>query len=159
MSKPILTQSRLRELLDYNPETGVFTWKVSTSNRIRAGQKAGATGQSGYQSIQIDRKLYLLHRLAWLYQTGSWPQKYIDHKDGDKTNNKYANLRDVTHSQNLQNQKIRFSFSGTFPHGPKYRAKITVDKTVHLLGTFPTVEEAHAAYLTAKHQFHGIYAR
>jgi len=104
--------ARLTELLDYNPETGLFTWKV-TAGKGLAGMAAGSVRRhktcSHYTTIDIgvDGKLYRAHRLAWLYVHGDLPDKEIDHIDGDGTNNRIANLRLATHKQNGENVKLR----------------------------------------------------
>lgn len=154
-----ITQARLKELLNYEPDTGVFTWRVSPSNRVAAGSKAGAPGSSGYWSIQIARKLHLSHRLAWLFMTGLQPTNCVDHINGKRADNRFSNLREATHCQNLQNQKVRSPFTGVHLHGRGWRAKITANRAIHILGTFATHAEAHAAYLAAKQQLHGEYAR
>lgn len=109
-----LTQERLKELLHYDPETGVFTWRVSRGTRA-AGSEAGCVTSNHEQKkharrpyvrkdIRVERKLYLAHRLAWLYMTGAWPPEQIDHIDGDALNNRFDNLRAVTHAQNHLNR-------------------------------------------------------
>ncbi len=100
-----LTQERLKEVLHYDPETGVFTWKVRTSKRVRIGDRAGYFGT--YVFIRLLGELYRAHRLAWLYAYGTWPTKDIDHWDRNKHNNSLANLREVTVSENLFNIGVR----------------------------------------------------
>jgi hypothetical protein len=93
--------SRLRELIDYNPDTGVFLWKLKPSNRC--SKRAGSVTQNGYRSIRVDNKAYLEHRLAWLYFYGYMPENYIDHINRDKTDNRIDNLREVSMMCNLRN--------------------------------------------------------
>lgn len=96
-----LTQKRLKELLHYDPETGLFTWKSGASRRVRVGDVAGYLGM--YVFIRIQGVLYRAHRLAWLYMHGSWPKSDIDHWDRNKHNNAIANLREASDSENLFN--------------------------------------------------------
>jgi len=98
---------RVRELLSYCPETGIFKWKKSTSNRTLVGNKAGSPNNKGYIEIKIDGKRYKAHRLAWFYVYGEDPlQSEIDHKDQIKSNNSMANLRLATRKQNNENIPI-----------------------------------------------------
>lgn len=109
----LLTQSRLKEVLEYNPSTGVFIWikKTHPSVRIEIGQIAGSIRPDGYNQIMIDCYPRLAHRLAWLYVYGSFPEKegknFIDHIDGNRANNAIENLKEVSQSQNNRNAQIR----------------------------------------------------
>lgn len=115
------TQTYLKEILDYNPDTGVFTWKVRDKKYFKnegsykiwntrfSGKIAGSikTNKDGYRYLQItiNKKLYLAHRLAWLYVYGVWPKNQIDHINGCSLDNRIHNLRDVTNQVNSCNQK------------------------------------------------------
>lgn len=156
VDKPHITQTRLKELLDYNEETGVFTWRVSTSNRAKVGQVAGWLSPHGYIQIRLDGRLYAAHRLAWFYVTGECDMARVDHKDHNPRNNRFNNLRSATASQNLQNIAIRVDNRSGFT-GVKWRndrrrwsASLTVRGKVMMLGCYGTAEEAFAAYLSAK---------
>jgi len=108
--RPPLTAARLRELLTYEPETGIFrcsTDRVGKGCKLKAGMKVGGPHNKGYWCIRIDGRSYLAHRLAWLYVTGQWPTESVDHRDRNKMNNAWANLRDVTHTVNMQNNGAR----------------------------------------------------
>jgi hypothetical protein len=94
-----LTAERLREILGYDPETGLFTRLVRTG-RIRAGEVAGTAHSRGYRSIVIDGRVYLSHRLAWLYVHGEWPPEQIDHINRNRADNRLVNLRAAKQSQN-----------------------------------------------------------
>lgn len=134
-----LTQEYLKSILFYDPETGLFVWLKSLSNRAKIGTPAGTLRSNGYLKTNIDGQLYYNHRLAWLYMTGEWPAYNIDHINGIKDNNEWKNLREATHSQNNKNRAA-------------YGA--TQDKNIYLtkgkytvrvcLGTYPTKEEAIA---------------
>ena len=99
----MLTQKELKELLHYNPETGVFTWLVS-EKKVKVGHSAGYVCKTtGYVEIRLCKK-FKAHRLAWLYMTGEWPRKGIDHINGIKDDNRWVNLREATQRQNLYNK-------------------------------------------------------
>lgn len=156
--KTKLTADRLRELLDYNPETGLLTWRV-TRAKGKKGAVAGGRDALGYVKIGIDGSDYRGHRLAWLHYYGEWPRDMLDHIDGDVTNNAIVNLRDVDTSVNQQNQRKaqRTNKSGLIGVSRKEKcsvARIKVGGEVRYLGAFGTDEEAHAAYLNAKRQLH-----
>lgn len=158
----VLTVGILRQLLDYDPATGVFTWKV-TRPRATAGSVAGSISEKGYRIIGLCGRLYKAHRLAWLYMRGEWPVDQIDHINGIKDDNRIANLRDVTNRVNAQNLKGPRSdntsgFLGVrsqkTPKARKWTAKIVVDgRHVHL-GYFPTPVAAHEAYLSVRRRFY-----
>ena len=102
-----LAQTRLRELLHYEPTTGIFTRRVTTSSNAKAGDAAGCLKSDGYIYICVDRKQYLAHRLAYLYMVGDWPPNMIDHRDNCKHNNVWTNLRPATSSENLLNSSAQ----------------------------------------------------
>lgn len=108
MKNSKVTQARLRELFEYSPDTGVFTRKVGVKG-YAAGSVAGTDNGHGYIRIRVDGVFYLAHRLAWLYVTGGWPNGEIDHRDRDRSNNRFENLRDVDRSTNLINTSCRAS--------------------------------------------------
>ena len=155
----MLTQDRLRQILHYDPDTGVFT-RIKKQTGVRQGAIAGSLSKEGYLVTSVDCKVYKCHRLAWLYMTGSWPANHIDHKDGNKANNRFYNLRDVTKSQNMQNQRKAQAHNkatqllGVYKNGVNFAARIWHNNTRVYLGTFATKEEAHAAYLAAKRLLH-----
>lgn len=154
-----LTQAKLKELLRYEPLTGLFTWLVQKSNRVCVGGVAGVINDRGYIQIKIDGSAYKAHRLAWLYMTGAWPQLEIDHKNGIRNDNKWRNLRDVTRFINHQNQRKaqrhnKTGFLGVTQRGKHFPATITVNKKSCSLGTYLTPELAHEAYLKAKRELH-----
>jgi len=147
----MLTQARLKELLHYCPDTGVFTWRVSPSKKIRIGQKAGcvtAGKRTSYCVIRLDKALYKAHRLAWLYSYGGWPNGMIDHNDGDGLNNKLSNLSDTDSSGNNLNLPRRLDNSsgyigvGLHAASGKYRARVCRNGARISLGLFNTSEEA-----------------
>lgn len=156
-----LTQFRLRQLVHYDPETGVFKWRKATSNRVKAGGVAHSLCSNGYVRIGIDGRRYHAHRLAWLYVFGSWPAHQIDHLNGQRSDNRIANLRAVTRALNTQNQQRAHADSASGLLGVtydksrgKYQAKIYAEGRHRHLGRFATPEAAHAAYLKAKRTLH-----
>lgn len=154
----LLTAARLRELVSYDPLTGIFTNRVTNGRRI-AGQAAGSTDALGYVKMKVDRKQYKAHRLAWLYVYDKWPEQHIDHIDGNPSNNRIANLRDVSVSVNLQNRKRapahnKSGLLGVWVHRERFISFIKTMGVRQYLGTFDTPEEAHAAYLSAKRANH-----
>lgn len=160
MAKADLTAQRLRELLHYDPETGVLTRAVSTSCRARAGAVAGCINASGYRQIGFNKTLFYAHRLVWLYVHGEWPKGHIDHIDGDKTNNRLNNLRDASGFVNSQNRRCASSnsahgFLGVTKNKRRWSARIFANGTQIHLGTFDSPEEASATYVAAKRIEHG----
>lgn len=156
----MLTQDRLKELLDYDEHTGIFTWIVSRG-KCKAGSVAGIIHPSGYILIGVCWKKYLAHRLAWAFAFGEFPSKDLDHKDGNRSNNAISNLREATRSENKQNMHIARIGNSTGLLGAsydkqknKYRAQICVNGKRKYIGLFETAKEAHAAYLSAKRYMH-----
>lgn len=159
MSKTDLTAERLRELLHYDAETGVFRWRVDRSIKTKAGAVAGNPQRSGHLRIGIDRREHQAHRLAWLYVTGKHPDHQIDHINGDPRDNRFANLRDVPVAVNIQNQRKprrdnASGFLGVSPWKNRWQAHICVFGKRQYLGQFETPEAAHSAYLVAKREMH-----
>lgn len=152
-----LTQRQLKELLTYNPISGLFRWNEKGSGR-KLDRLAGGLS-NGYLSILIDLKPYYAHRLAWLYMTGNWPKNQIDHKDHDKTNNSFSNLRDVKPQQNsknmVRNKNNKSGATGISWHKPtsKWRVEIHVDGKSNHLGLFDNPLDALAARRSAENKY------
>ncbi len=155
----MLTQTRLKEVFDYDPSTGVFTRRLKQTG-VKQGSVSGSLSSQGYLITSIDRKNYTCHRLAWLYMTGSWPQGQIDHINGQRNDNRFNNLRDVTQKQNMENQRKAHRRNkstgvlGTWKNGSGYTARISHNNSKIYLGTFKTLAEAQAAYVAAKRALH-----
>lgn len=150
---------RVRELLAYDPDTGVFTWRVSRGWNAKAGSVAGRIDGRGYAVIRIDSIEMNAHRIAWAYVYGAVPEAFIDHINGVRSDNRIVNLRLATHSENQQNQRAARSNSKTGYLGvrqfrDKFRAGISVNgKFIHL-GLFKDPYSAHQAYIEAKRVHH-----
>lgn len=160
-----LTVERLKQVLHYDMDTGVFTWvqKTHKNFRVPVGSVAGSVGNRGYVAIWVDRHLYLAHRLAWFYMTGEWPVALIDHDDTDKSNNRWTNLRPASNSQNKANGK-KYADGARLPKGvtrvgDKYRSQIVFNYQHKHLGYFDTPEAAHSAYMAEAIKVHGDFAR
>lgn len=156
---------RLRSSLDYNPDTGVFLWKISPVNSVSVGSRAGTLRLDGYRAISIDRRQHLEHVLAWLYMTGSYSDTEIDHINIDKADNKWANLRSATLSQNRLNVPRRrdntSGFKGVSYHKAtkSYSARIQIDGKRIELGRRRTAGEAAILYADACATHPGGYTR
>ncbi len=156
MSK--LDSTRLRELLEYNPDTGVFTSRVKRAH-TPIGKVLGTRHIEGYVWMGIEGSSYLAHRLAWLYMTGAWPPASIDHRNGNRADNRWENLRPATSAENAQNQsrpQKNNPYLGVCwePSCNKWKARIRVNGVEKYLGVFATAEEARDAYLAAKKEIH-----
>jgi hypothetical protein len=155
----MITADHIRSILDYDPATGVFIWKAHKHRHDLIGKKAGSPTNTGYWAIAINNEKRLAHRLAWLYITGKWPFGHIDHIDGDKQNNSFDNLREVTRFGNLQNMRLptkanKVGFLGVSAHQGKWRVQIMTNGQRIRESGFNTPEEAHKRYLTLKRLYH-----
>lgn len=152
-----LTQSKLKEFLQYDPESGIFTWLKSPGNRIKAGDSAGSKRRNGYLNLRLG-KTYLAHRLAFLFMTGEFP-KMVDHINGCKSDNRWVNLREVDTSENGKNAPIPITNkSGVIgvrwrKEMKKWVAKIKVNQRDYHLGYFSELADAAAARTRAEKDF------
>jgi hypothetical protein len=154
-----VTAERLRDALDYDPDTGWFTWRA-TRGRAKAGARAGRLNANGYWEIGVDGRLHQAHRLAWLYVHGAWPADQIDHVNGVRDDNRIANLREATAAQNLQNLPMRRTNTSGFIGASwsrrtgRWLAQIKVGGKARNLGLYDTAQAAHEAYVAAKAELH-----
>jgi hypothetical protein len=161
----MITQRRLRDLLSYDPETGIFRWRVSRG-KAKSGAVAGSINKStGYRIIMLFGRRYKAHRLAWFYMKGEWPVDKIDHRNTIRNDNRFKNLREATAAGNQHNsgrrRNNRSGYKGVdFKAGcGKWRAAITVNSRQMHLGYFTDIDAAAAAYAAAAAQYHGEFAR
>ena len=154
-------RARLIELLAYEPETGIFTWRKRRGGRALAGTKAGVLRSDGYVSITIDFKKIMAHRLAWLMVNGVEPPDQLDHINGVRSDNRIHNLRPATGSQNQQNigraksnNLLGLLGVSYHPQSGKFRGRIKVNGRVIHCGLHDTPEGAHAAYMAQKRISH-----
>lgn len=159
-----LTFERANEALSYDPDIGIFRWKImANNNSVRVGNIAGNLIGCGYWKIALDGHGYLAHRLAWLMTKGEWPQGQIDHINRTRSDNRWENLRCCTQPQNSANSKARSTnktgFKGVYYHkaGKRYAASICHQGTNFYLGLFDTPEAAHAAYCMKAAELHGEF--
>ncbi len=155
-----ISHARLLQLLSYDPETGIFTWRVRTSNRIKVGARAGSRHVGGYTEIGVDGFRYLAHRLAWFYVHKEWPVDEIDHRNGVRTDNRISNIRPATQAENNQNHRgpssknMYSGIIGAHKCRDRWAARISVNGYPRHIGVYATAEEAHVAYVEAKQQLH-----
>ena len=156
----MITADHLRKILSYDATTGIFLWRISPRlGAIYPGDRAGTRHHNGYTLIKINKKKYIASRLAWLYITGKWPHGQMDHINGNRSDDRLSNIRDVSALLNAQNRRIPWKSKelkvvGVYRHRDKYRALIRANGKQRHLGIFITKEEAQTAYLEAKRKFH-----
>lgn len=162
--KPELPIEFLRAFLSYDPETGVLTWKWSRA-RAKRGSVAGTIGDDGYVRIGLTedgyKGQYRAHRIAWAMMTGEWPKWEIDHRDLNRSNNAWANLRLATPAENCSNGRARSDHKkGAYRRSNgKWSSQIRINHVTYWLGTYDTEEEAHRAYCKEAYKVRGEFAR
>jgi hypothetical protein len=161
-----LDAATLRRLLAYDPETGIFTWLRPTAQRNSPGDVANAKPNSdGYEHISIGKVSFKVHRLAWLYVHGEWPDRQIDHINGVRHDNRLCNLRLAERNENAKNRKLnannKSGHKGVYWHSSngKWHACIRSDGQRHNLGFFDCVEDAARAYKLASERLHREFRR
>jgi hypothetical protein len=161
----MLTPARLRELLDYDPATGRFTWRNKWRKGMnRSGLIAGSSRNNGRRAIRIDGADYLASRLAMLWITGHWPKQMMDHINGNPGDDRWCNLREVNGWQHNANSKARGQscpLKGVYFEQRSQRYASQIKKHGHgiWVGYFDTAEEAHAAYRRAARKLFGQFTR
>jgi hypothetical protein len=173
MAERQLTQEYVRSLFEYDPETGVLTWKERPIEHFKSSRarniwnarfawKIAGTMSDGYVQICIHGALYYGHRLAWFYVHGEWPEHGIDHKDRSRNHNRMDNLRDATQADNVCNASLSkrntSGCKGVWAHGKRWVAQIARNKKRFHLGVFDTKEEASNAYQQAAATLFGEFA-
>jgi len=159
---------KIREYLDYDLDTGVFRWKHRANaeprwNTKNSGNIAGSKHNGGYTHIGVEGVKYLAHHLAWVHVTGEWPSSFIDHKNLNKTDNRFENLRLASFRENSFNISVRKNSKSGF-RGVCFKkqmrgwvAQITKDKRTEYLGTFDVPEKAAAVYAKRAQELYGTY--
>lgn len=164
-----ITYSRLIEVMDYDPQSGLMKWRVANGRRAVIGAEVGTLMEKGYRRVVVDKEFYMVHHLIWLYMTQEWPQNQIDHINGRRDDNRFCNLREASGSQNAWNSKKPATNTSGYK-GVSYRkdrsktarpwmAYIRVNGRKMHLGFYRTAEEAHAAYCAAAIKHYGEFAR
>lgn len=170
---PEMTAEYLWSLVEYDPLTGIMKWLCDRSGRRLRGMEVGCIRPDGYRHVKIDRKMYLVHRLAWLYVHGRWPMRFIDHKSTIRSENWIDNLRECTRSQNGANRgaqlnnaaEVKGVHAVTWSNGKvMWKAQIYVTKeggkkVGEYLGCYPTKEEAGEVYAHRASEIFGQFAR
>jgi hypothetical protein len=153
-----LSIERLRQVLRYEPDTGIFYWIKRRTHKNKLGKNASIVRSHGYLNICIDSQYYYTHRLAWFYVHGEWPE-VIDHINADITDNRIENLRSVAQGVNLQNmRKVRkdnkSGLMGARQTSCGFQTSVKINGEKHYLGHYKTAEEAHNVYMKAKRELH-----
>lgn len=159
----MVTQERLKEILDYDPETGIFTWRETRGNRARGSQAGNLCRTNGYVGIGVDGKLLKAHRLAWLWMTGTFPAGDIDHKDLCRSNNRWENLREATKITNGANRGLeRHNTSGVkgvswHAKSNKWQAQMVHSKKTYFLGYHADISMAALAVRLKREELCGVF--
>jgi hypothetical protein len=156
-----ISDQELMGVLRYDRDTGIIYWAIR-SGRSKPGNVAGTVKTDGYIQIRACGGQHYAHRIAWLFEHGKWPDGHIDHIDGDPTNNRISNLRDVSIGMNMENQRhahVSNKSSGLLgvsfdKQTGRWMAKISVSNKTKNLGRFSDQNKAHEAYVAAKRQLH-----
>lgn len=159
----MITQSELKELLDYNPETGIFTWLCNRGMNKRKGKAAGSKFLTGYILIKINNIFYCAHRLAWLYVNGHDPKEFIDHINRIKDDNRLCNLREASRVENGYNRKLSINNKSGIKgitwcsHYKKWLARINVNGIRKFIGYFENINDAEISIIESRKKYHGEF--
>lgn len=157
----MLTQAELKSYLHYNPETGIFTWAKRTSKSVCIGEIAGNTSFYGYIEIRLLGKLYKAHRLAWLYVYGKLPSGDIDHINRIRNDNRIENIRDIPHSLNIINQKLKTNNTSGIrgvswdKSRNKWEVKLYINGKSKSLGRFDSLIDAKNKHTSVFNELYG----
>jgi hypothetical protein len=160
-----ISHAELLRVLNYFPDTCVFTWRVKTANKSVAGKAAGSLKNGKYQRLCINKTFYLSHRLAWFYVYGEWPNNLIDHINGEKDDNRIANLRQANAAENARNTGLRSTNTsgvkgvGWVKRRKKFQAQLRTPEGPVNLGMFGDLRQAEEAVNAAREQMHGDFHR
>lgn len=160
-----ISRKELKKVLHYNPETGIFTWRVATARKITVGDRAGTITVHNARAIRVKNILKYEHHWAFFYMTGRFPKKQVDHINGDPSDNRFCNLRLVSASQNLFNTKIqkrnKTGVKGVWFDAPrqKYQVYVRINNRQIRLGWHDNIFDAAASAISGRLKYHGEYAR
>lgn len=166
--REVITLDRIKQRLDYDPETGIFVWLDTLGGKCLKGWPAGRMGTgkaAGYLRITVYGREYKAHRLAWFWMTGEWPENQIDHINGNPSDNRWSNLRLATQNQNKQNSGVyknsKSGVKGVSWHlaTGMWRAVIQVNRKQVYLGRFEDINDAARAYQQAAEKHFGTFSR
>lgn len=166
-NKVDITQDEIKKQLSYDPDTGDITRRTSTAKCVKVGDIAGWVENTGYRRIMVSGVTLQAHRIVWIYMTGSWPVDQIDHINGDRSDNRFSNLREVNNSDNSKNQKVRVDNESGIAgvrfrkDCGKWQARVSVNGNRVSLGHFDDIKSAELARLEAniKYGFHENHGR
>ena len=156
----MITQKRCKEVWNYDPITGKFSWKEKVSDKVIVGTTAGSVRPDKYVQVRLDGKIYFVHRLIWLWMTGEFPKKSVDHINGIRYDNRWENLREAGKSDQQENRSKSKNnstgYTGVIYEKRRnlYRADIMSKNKSYFLGYFETAEQASEAYKQAKSELH-----
>lgn len=162
MQKELPIEEYIKAVLRYDPESGIIYWNIDKVG-VKKGQPIYTYKKDGYPRIKIKKKAFPAHRVAFLLMTGEWPQFVVDHVNGDKTDNRFCNLRLATKAQNSQNSKLSIKnasgYKGVSWHkaAKKWRADICANRRLYFLGLFNNKEDAINARKKAEEELHGDF--
>lgn len=158
-----LTQAQVRKVFDYHPEQGVLTWRISLNSRASKGARAGTLGKDGYLVVRLFKCGWLVHRIVFLYMTGSFPKGEVDHINNNVADNRWSNLRVANRNQNAFNMRLgKRNTSGVkgvtlMPSG-KWRGSVKLNGKAHYAGFFDTLEDAAQAVRLLREELHREFA-
>lgn len=153
-----LTQERLKSLLSYDPISGSVRWREYRSGTRSFDREAGHLNEQGYRMLCVDREHILAHRVIWMYVHGRWPLHFIDHIDGNRSNNSIANLREASDLQNARNALAKGFYLEKRVKSRPYVVEIKVRRKKIQVGRFATESAARTAYLEATRKYFGEFS-
>lgn len=159
-----LSHKHVKECFHYEPSSGKLTWKISKARCVKIGQEAGWMRSDGYRQVEVDGTKFLVHRLIYFFIEGKFPPKEIDHIDGNKSNNRWNNIRACSRSENMSNagprRNNKLGIRGVYydPKRRRYITRIRKGCTKKYIGSFKTKEEAARAYQEEQSKIFGEYA-
>jgi hypothetical protein len=161
----MITQAELKELLNYDVDTGIFTWKIKYCRKVKVGSVVGSPDKDGYIRVRINGKDYKCHRLAWMYVYNNFPVGKLDHINGIKNDNRICNLRLANNEQNAFNAKLRTDNTSGFKNVcwnrtfKKWQVSLSINKKQTTIGYFDDIELADLVATEARNKHHKEFVR